>query len=151
MNTLFWIKIIDCVQLELLTYTNNLGGTEVKRNYIWGHSNKRRSNTTGLRCALCRWRWAHAVWLVPDSPLVPYGALRPEVELPPSSELECPVSSELVLRPRSQMDRLGWHIYLLLKRGSCLVLKCRTDSCSKEQLGLSLRILQAGNANVHSA
>jgi hypothetical protein len=29
-------------------YTNNFGGTKLKRNYIWGYVNKKRLNTTGL-------------------------------------------------------------------------------------------------------
>jgi hypothetical protein len=31
--------IIDYVLLEL--YTNNFGGTKLKRNYIWGYANKK--------------------------------------------------------------------------------------------------------------
>jgi hypothetical protein len=30
---------MDCVQVKL--YKNNFGGTELKRNYIWGYKNKK--------------------------------------------------------------------------------------------------------------
>jgi hypothetical protein len=33
------MQVIDSAQLEL--YTNNFGGTKLKRNYIWGYANKR--------------------------------------------------------------------------------------------------------------
>jgi hypothetical protein len=35
----FDVYYIDCVVLEL--YTTNCGGANLKRNYIWGYTNKR--------------------------------------------------------------------------------------------------------------
>jgi hypothetical protein len=31
--------IVDCVYIKL--YTNNFGGTKLKRNYIWGYANEK--------------------------------------------------------------------------------------------------------------
>lgn len=33
-------------------YTNNFEGTKLKRNYIWGHANKKRVETTELEASV---------------------------------------------------------------------------------------------------
>jgi hypothetical protein len=55
---------MDCLQLEL--YTNNFGGTMLKRNCIWGYANKG-LNTGGLEdleaCREAIWRTHFTVYL----------------------------------------------------------------------------------------